>query len=153
MAKNKISIPSDLLEWLEQSDGPVELPKKFGDKALALAEQQAGGAAWVAVAKLWKLIDDLPKAKQEAFKENLKVVLVALHSELATYKTQEGKKAQSGNKNAAKYSPGTIKQAVAKFKSLPDTLSQARKAELTAVSLSDPKPTAKTILNWVKEHS
>lgn len=153
MAKNKISIPSDLLEWLEQSDGPVELPKKFGDKALALAEQQAGGAAWVAAAELWKLIGELPKAKQEAFKENLHVLLSALHTELALYKKQEGKKAQSGNKNAAKYSSGVIKQATTKFKSLPDTLSQIRRAELTAASLSDPKPTAKTILNWVKEHS
>ena len=131
----------------------MELPKKFGDKAQTLAEQQAGGAAWVAAAKLRKLIDCLPKTKQEAFKENLKVVLVALHFELATYKTQEGKKAQSGNKNAAKYSPEIIKQAVAKFKSLPDTLSQIRRAELTAASLSDPKPSAKTILNWVKNNS
>lgn len=153
MAKNKISIPSDLLEWLEQSDGPAELSKRFGDKALTLAERQAGGAAWVAAAKLWKLIDGLPKAKQEAFKENLNVLLSALHTELEPYKKQEEKKANKGNKNAAKYSPQTIKQAVAKFNATKVTLSKSARAEISIKTLPDPKPTARTILNWVKDHS
>ncbi len=151
MPKNKPkSIPADLLEWLEQPDGPVALPKKFGDKALALAESNAGGAAWEAICELNKLIRGLPKSKQPAFQENLNVLVKAMYVELGEYKTQEEKKAQTGNTNASKYSPAVIKQAITKFNSLPNTLSQIRKAELVAASLADPKPSPKTILNWIK---
>lgn len=151
MAKNKNQAPDDLLEWLEQSNGPIKLPKKFSDKALFLAEQSAGGAAWVAAAKLWKLIDRLPKTKQEPFKDNLHILLAALHAELEPYKKQESKKANVGNTNASKYSPELIKQAVIKFNSLKQTLSKSARAEKVVKFLPDPKPSTKTVLNWIKD--
>lgn len=153
MAKNKISIPNDLIEWLEQPDGPIPPPKKFADKALSEAERKAGGAAWEAICELSKLINSLPKSKQMAFKEHLNVLVTATRTELSIYKKLEEKKAQVGNANASKYSSKVIKQAITKFNSLPDTLSNIRKAELVAASLSDPKPSPKTILNWIKNQS
>jgi transposase-like protein len=77
-------------------------------------------------------------------------VAKAFHNALAVYEKQEQKKIHVGNTNASKYSPAVIKQAITKFNSLPNTLSQMRKAELVAASLADPKPSPKTILNWIK---
>ena len=93
----------------------------------------------------------IPEAQLLAMelKENIARAFDYLDAEKLLYAKQVTGRAMPGNKNASKYSQELIKQAIAKFNSLPKALSQKRKAELTAASLDDPKPSWKTILTWI----
>jgi hypothetical protein len=158
MKKSNGSISDDLIEWLNQPDVKINIPEKFSCRALYWAEKELGGAAWDSICELQKLIKKLPGSKKEEFQKHLKIISSSLFYELNEYKKLHSTKSKRESPPEPMYSVEYQGQAINIFNLHPSSMSKNSRAESTINKLKLPgedsratsKPSAKTILNWVK---
>lgn len=156
--KNSVQISDNLIEFLNQPDGEIQIPEKFSEKVLYWSEKIAGGAVFNSLCEVRKLINKLPTDKQEEFNKHLNIISSALHYELNEYKKLHSTKSKRESAAEPMYSIEYRENAINIFNTLDVQMSKNSRAKCTLNKLEDPdsnsrakvKPSEKTILNWIK---